>query len=283
MRWKRGRRSTNIEDRRGMRMGRGVAMGGGVGILAIVAAMFFGVDPALVTGILGGGQQSGGMTQQSAQQNGQYSEAADFASVVLADTEDTWASIFQSAGERYQPPKMVLYTGMVQSACGTNSSAAGPFYCPGDHKVYLDLSFLHELQRLGASGDFSVAYVIAHEIGHHVQNLVGTSQQVRELQNQVGRTQSNALSVMTELQADCYAGVWAHHAHKQRQILEQGDIEEGLGAAAAVGDDRLQKMSGRGVHPESFTHGTSQQRQQWFLNGLQSGDLATCNTFAQAS
>ncbi|MDH3695233.1 MAG: neutral zinc metallopeptidase [Gammaproteobacteria bacterium] len=283
MRWKKGRRSSNIEDRRGMRMGRGAAVGGGVGILAVVAAMVFGVDPALVTGILGGGQQSGQVQQQPTQQSGQYSEAADFASVVLADTEDTWNSIFKTANKQYQAPKMVLYSGMVQSACGTNSSAAGPFYCPGDYKVYLDLEFLDELKRLGAHGDFSVAYVIAHEIGHHVQNLIGASRAVREVQNQVSRTESNALSVMTELQADCFAGVWAHHAHKQRQVLEQGDIQEGLGAAAAVGDDRLQKMSGRGVHPESFTHGTSEQRQQWFLNGLQSGELATCNTFAQAS
>ncbi len=281
MRWKKGRRSSNIEDRRGMRMGRGAAVGGGVGILAVVAAMVFGVDPNLVSGILGGGKQS--EPQQSTQQNGQYNAAADFASVVLADTEDTWNSIFQTAGKKYQAPKMVLYSGMVQSACGTNSSAAGPFYCPGDYKVYLDLEFLHELKKLGAQGDFSVAYVIAHEIGHHVQNLIGASRAVRELQMQVSRTESNALSVMTELQADCFAGVWAHHAHKQRQILEQGDIQEGLGAAAAVGDDRLQKMSGRGVHPESFTHGTSEQRQQWFLNGLQSGELADCNTFAQAS
>jgi len=283
MRWKKGRRSSNIEDRRGMRMGRGAVVGGGVGIIAVVAAMLFGVDPALVTGILGGGQKSPDVSQQSTQQSQQYSEAADFASVVLADTEDTWNSIFKTGGQQYQPPKMVLYSGMVQSACGTNSSAAGPFYCPGDYKVYLDLEFLDELKRLGAQGDFSVAYVIAHEIGHHVQNLIGASRAVREIQNQVSRTESNALSVMTELQADCFAGVWAHHAHKQRQVLEQGDIQEGLGAAAAVGDDRLQKMSGRGVHPESFTHGTSEQRQQWFLNGLQSGELATCNTFAQAS
>ncbi len=171
---------------------------------------------------------------------------------------------------------------MVHSACGTGSSAAGPFYCPGDHKVYLDLGFLRDLKRLGAPGDFAFAYVIAHEMGHHVQNLLGVSQQIRQMQQRVSRREANTLSVLTELQADGYAGMWAHHAQAQRQILEQGDIEEGLGAAAVVGDDCLQQMSGGGVHPESFTHGSSEKRVQWFKRGFQSGDSNACDTFAQA-
>jgi hypothetical protein len=208
-------------------------------------------------------------------------EAADFVSVILADTEDTWGAVFASAGRSYQPPKLMLYTDMVESACGLNSAATGPFYCPGDQKVYLDLSFLGELQRLGVSGDFAVAYVIAHEIGHHVQNLIGTAQQVRQLQGRVSQADANALSVLMELQADCLAGVWAHHAQAQRNLLEEGDIEEGLNAAAAIGDDRLLRMAGRRVSPDAFTHGSSQQRVQWFRTGLQTGKFDACNTFAQ--
>lgn len=283
MRWRKGRRSTNVEDRRGYRMGRGVSrgvkLGGGATVLALIAALLLGQDPSQIIAMMGGGREASPPQQSGAAED----EVADFVSVVLADTEDTWGTLFSSSESRYQAPKLVLYSDIVQSACGTNSAAAGPFYCPGDYQLYLDLGFLRELQRLGASGDFAVAYVIAHEIGHHVQNLIGTSQQVRHLQQQVSRTDSNALSVLTELQADCYAGVWAHHAHKQRNILEQGDIEEGLQAAAAVGDDRLQKMSGRGIHPESFTHGSSKQRTQWFLTGLETGNVNTCDTFAQLS
>jgi predicted metalloprotease len=263
-------------------MRRGASIGGGGIILAVIAVFFLGADPAQIIGMLvgGGGQLSA--PAPSARQKATEDELADFVSVVVADTEDTWGPIFRSAGYRYQPAKLVLYSGMVHSACGTGSSAAGPFYCPGDHKVYLDLGFLRELKRLGAPGDFAFAYVIAHEIGHHVQNLLGVSQQIRQTQQRVSRREANALSILTELQADCYAGVWAHHAQSQRQILERGDIEEGLGAAAAVGDDRLQQMTGRGIHPESFTHGSSEQRMRWFKSGFQSGDSSACDTFAQA-
>ena len=191
--------------------------------------------------------------------------------------------MFSSTGQQYPPPKLVLFSDGIESACGMNSSATGPFYCPGDQKVYLDLSFLNELRRLGVSGDFAVAYVIAHEIGHHIQNLLGTERKLRQYRGQAnGQEQVNALSVLMELQADCYAGVWANHADSQRHILEQGDVEEGLNAAAAIGDDRMQKMAGRRVNPDGFTHGSSQQRVQWFRTGMQSGDLKTCDTFKQA-
>ena len=281
MRWRKGRRSSNIEDRRGQRMCRGVKLGGGVTIIAIVAALFLGQDPGAILSILDGLQQQPG-APSTAQTAGPDDAASNFVSVVLADTEDTWSSLFSAAGQRYQPPKLVLYTDVVQSACGTNSAASGPFYCPPDQRVYLDLSFLNELQRMGASGDFAMAYVISHEIGHHVQNLVGVSAQVRQLQSRSSRSDANALSVLTELQADCYAGVWAHHGHRQRNILEQGDIEEAIGAASAVGDDRLQKAAGRSAHPDSFTHGSSEQRIHWFSVGIRSGDIKSCDTFELA-
>ena len=281
MRWRKGRRSSNIEDRRGQRMGRGVKLGGGVTIIAIVAALFLGQDPGAILSILDGLQQQTGPPSTS-NTAGPNDEASNFVSVVLADTEDTWSSLFSAADQRYQPPKLVLYSDVVQSACGTNSAASGPFYCPPDQRVYLDLSFLKELQRMGASGDFAMAYVIAHEIGHHVQNLVGVSAQVRQLQSRSSQSDANALSVLTELQADCYAGVWAHHGHRQRNILEQGDVEEAIDAAAAVGDDRLQKAAGRSVHPDSFTHGSSEQRIHWFSVGLKSGDIKSCDTFELA-
>jgi predicted metalloprotease len=207
-------------------------------------------------------------------------EEYDFVSVILADTEDTWSSLFAASGSRYIQPSLVLYNDAVQSACGYSTSATGPFYCPGDQKVYLDLSFLNELQRFGAQGEFAVAYVIAHEIGHHVQRIVGTEQEVRQMQERASRTQANQLSVMMELQADCYAGVWAHHADRQRDLLEEGDVEDGLNAAAAVGDDHLQKMAGRHVQPEAFTHGSSEQRVHWFKTGLQTGNTSACDTFS---
>jgi len=284
MRWRTGRRSENIEDRRGapaMSAGRGIKLGGGMGILLVVGFLLLGGDPQILFNMLGD-TTSPPAGQRPPAQSTAGDESAEFVSVVLADTEDVWGGVFRRAGSRYQPPRLVLYSGMVQSACGLNSAAAGPFYCPGDARVYLDLDFLRELKRLGAPGDFAVAYVIAHEIGHHVQNLSGTSARVRELQARAGRSAANALSVLTELQADCYAGVWAHHAHRERQVLEPGDVEEGLGAAAAVGDDRLQKMSGRAVHPESFTHGSSAQRTEWFKRGLQVGRVDACDTFGQA-
>jgi len=258
-------------------MGRGIRLGGGATIILVLAALFLGADPGQLIGMLEAPQNS---VPPSARQGND--EAADFVSAVLGDTEDTWGQLFASRGSQYRAPRLVMYDGMVQSACGTGSAAAGPFYCPGDHKVYLDLGFLRELQRLGAPGDFAFAYVIAHEIGHHVQNLAGTADRVRSLQVRSSRRDANALSVMMELQADCYAGIWAHHAHQQRNLLEDGDVEEGLAAAAAVGDDRLQRMSGRGVHPESFTHGSSDQRVHWFRAGLRSGRLEDCDTFVQA-
>ncbi len=202
-----------------------------------------------------------------------------FVSAVLGFTEDTWSELFQRAGLTYERPKLVLYNGSTPTACGFGSAASGPFYCPGDLKVYIDLDFFSELHRLGASGDFAQAYVISHEVAHHVQNLLGTMNKVDRVRRNSSKADANALSVRLELQADCYAGVWAHHAQKEFDILERGDIEEGLDAASAVGDDRLQRMSGRGVHPESFTHGTSRQRADWFRNGLKNGSVEACNTF----
>lgn len=292
MRWKKGRRSMNIEDRRGQRprMGRGLKLGGGMGLLVLAAVALLSGDPrallqALLSGGLGGSQMSGSGSApadpKTAQPSAKNDQQADFVSVVLADTEDVWRELFRQKGLSYQAPKLVLFRDAVQSACGFNKAAVGPFYCPADLKAYLDLSFFDDLHRRHkAPGDFAQAYVIAHEIGHHVQNLLGTSQKVHQSRRRVGRAQANALSVRLELQADCYAGVWAHHADKARRLLESGDVEEGLGAAAAIGDDRLQ-MQGRGyVSPESFTHGSSKQRVRWFKTGLAGGRLADCDTFA---
>ncbi|MGI9304721.1 MAG: KPN_02809 family neutral zinc metallopeptidase [Gammaproteobacteria bacterium] len=285
MRWRTGRRSTNVEDRRGQRprarmRGPGLKLGGGGAIIALVAVMLLGGDPSIIFNMLTEGP--GVSPQQQQPFNPANDELAQFVSVVLADTEDTWGALFENGGSRYQPPKLILFSDYVQSACGMSSAASGPFYCPGDYQVYIDLGFFRELSRMGAPGDFAQAYVIAHEVGHHIQNLVGTANEVRRMQGQSGRTQANALSVLMELQADCYAGVWANHAHRARNILEQGDIEEGLQAAASIGDDRLQRQAGRAVHPESFTHGSSRQRVRWFRTGLESGSAEACNTFAQA-
>ncbi len=259
----------------------GAKIGGGAIIIALLGVLLFGQDPGQLINILGGAaQQQQAPTQQAPNQPRPDDEAADFASVVLGDTEQTWGRIFSNAGQRYPEPTLVLFDQMVQSACGVNSAATGPFYCPGDRKLYLDLSFLGELQRLGANGDFAVAYVIAHEVGHHIQNVTGVERQVRQLQQRArSKAQVNDLSVRMELQADCYAGVWANHAHTQRNMLEQGDVEEGLRAAAAIGDDRLQKMAGKRIQRESFTHGSSEQRVEWFRKGLQSGDINQCDTF----
>ncbi len=281
MRWKKGRRSRYIDDRRGRSVRRSAGIGGGAVVLALIAAVFLGQNPVAILEQLGG---AGGVTtsQVPAQQSAASNEAADFVSVVLADTEDVWKKLFVARGARYQPPVLVLYENATRTdACGLGQAAAGPFYCPGDYKVYIDLSFVNELKRLGAPGDFAFAYVIAHEVGHHVQNLAGTAKQVREAKSRARKTEQNALQVRMELQADCYAGVWAHHAHRDRQVLEHGDIDEGLAAAASVGDDRLQKAAGRRVHPESFTHGTSEQRARWFYAGLESGNIDTCDTFSQ--
>lgn len=282
MRWRGKRRSSNIEDRRGQsggrRMGRRAGMGGGMTIIALIAAMIFGFDPSALLGVLGGG--SAPVQETRAPSNGQDAEVVEFLGVVLGDTEQVWGEMFQRAGLQYKPPKLVLYNDATPTACGTGQAAAGPFYCPGDHKLYLDLSFLAELQRMGAQGDFALAYVIAHEVGHHIQTLEGTAAKVQRARQQMSQTDGNRVQVAMELQADCYAGVWAHHAHNDRQLLEPGDIEEGMGAAAAVGDDTLQRKAGRRVVPEAFTHGSAQQRTEWLIRGLRSGNVQDCDTFS---
>ncbi len=282
MRIGRGRESGNVEDRRGggsLRPG-GRSIGIGTIVLALVA-MYFGVDPSVV---LQGG--SGVPTQQSEPAKAPPADDAEarFVSQVLADTEDTWRELFRRNGMEYQDPKLVLFSGLTQTACGMGQSAMGPFYCPADQKVYIDLSFYRDLrERFRAPGEMAQAYVIAHEVGHHVQHLLGIAGKVRQMQSQTqDRAHANALSVRMELQADCFSGIWAHHANRTRQILEQGDIESALNAAAAIGDDRLQKQTQGQVVPESFTHGTSEQRMRWFRRGYQSGDLRQCDTFAGA-
>ncbi len=279
MRWQKGRRSQNLEDRRGRRPGRKVA-GGGIGMLVmVVVALLFGIDPRTVLQI--GGQLGGSASAPATQVSDQNSELVDFVKVVLADTEDTWKEIFSEANQVYREPKLVLFSGSVQSACGHAQSAMGPFYCPGDQKLYIDLSFYQELKdKFGAPGDFAQAYVIAHEVGHHVQTLLGISAQVRKAQAQSSQTEGNAIQVSMELQADCFSGVWANHAHRARNLLEEGDIEEGLVAAAAIGDDTIQKRSRGYVVPESFTHGSAKQRQKWFSIGLKTGDVSQCDTFS---
>ncbi len=277
MLWKSGRRSSNIEDRRS---GMGApAKVGGIGlILMLVVAWLMGADTMQLLGIAGSNLAGTTMTVQ--QPTPEEQEDADFVSAIVAQTEDVWGPMFQAAGRQYQEPSLVLFSEQIESACGYASAASGPFYCPADQKVYIDLSFFQELRRLGAPGDFARAYVIGHEIAHHVQNLMGTSNKVSRLQSQVSEADSNSLSVLLELQADCYAGVWANHAQKNFNTLEAGDIEEGLQAAASIGDDRLQRMSGRRVNPDAFTHGTSEQRVKWFKTGLQYGDMNRCDTFA---
>lgn len=282
MRWKTGRRSSNVEDRRGRRVRRGIA-GGGIGtIVLILAALYFGIDPNVVMQGLDmvSTSQAPAPGRQSPAAN---DEQAQFVSVVLADTEDTWQQLFAASGQRYQEPRLVLFSDAVKSACGFANAAVGPFYCPADKQVYLDLGFFRDLkQRFGAPGDFAEAYVIAHEVGHHVQNLLGVSADMRRRQRGLGKADANALSVRLELQADCFAGVWANQADRARKILEQGDIEEGLNAASAIGDDRLQRRTGGRVVPDSFTHGSSEQRVRWFRRGFETGDPAACDTFQAA-
>jgi len=280
MLWQKGRRSANIEDRRsGRRGGRAAGGIGGIGLIVAVGYFFLSGDPSMLIRQIAGGLDS--QPQQSApvQTSEQEEQVKEFVSVVLADTEEVWRGVFQQSGLTYKDPILVLYTDQTPTACGTGQAAAGPFYCPGDKKLYLDLSFLGEMKRMGATGDFALAYVIAHEVGHHVQTLVGTATKVRQMQARSSQIESNQIQVAMELQADCFAGVWAHHAQKQRQILEEGDIEEGIRAAAAVGDDHLQRMAGRRVVPEAFTHGSSQQRMDWLKRGLSSGDAKACNAF----
>ena len=278
MLWENGRRSENVEDRRGIGVG-GIASGGvGVVVIALIA-MFFGVDPRVILQEAGQGPAPSGQ-QQAVPVDPVQDKLKDFVSVVLADTEDTWGEIFQRGGSTYERPKLVLFTGAVRSACGLAQSAVGPFYCPGDRKVYIDLEFYKMLEkRFGAPGEFAKAYVLAHEVGHHVQNLLGISGKVHAAMERSSRERANQLSVRQELQADCYAGIWANHANRSRHILEAGDVESGLNAAAAIGDDRLQKQAQGYVAPESFTHGSSAQRVQWFRRGLESGELSACDTF----
>jgi predicted metalloprotease len=271
-----GRESQNVEDRRGMRLGRAGGIGIGTIVLALVA-VYFGADPTQVLQGLQGQGPAEPQQQGPYQESAQEAQARVLVSKVLADTEDSWGAIFAASGRTYEQPKLVLFTDSVQSACGSATAASGPFYCPGDRKVYIDLSFYQELQdRFGAPGDFAQAYVVAHEIGHHVQTLLGISERNMAARQQASEAQANALSVRQELQADCYAGIWAHNANQSRQILESGDIEEGLNAASAIGDDRL--TQGR-VSPDAFTHGTSAQRVRWFKRGLDSGSLDQCDTF----
>jgi predicted metalloprotease len=288
-----GRESENIEDRRGEGGGRSFGRRGfpggilGMGAAAVVALML-GVDPRIIltaVGYLSSGSP-GPQVQSSvpARSSPQEEQQKKFMSVVLADTEDTWGKIFQQAGSRYEEPKLVLFRGQVASACGYAQSAMGPFYCPGDHKLYLDMGFFDDLAtRHGAPGDFAQAYVLAHEVGHHVQNLMGIANQVQAAQQRGGREQGNQLQVRMELQADCFAGVWANQANQFRKILEPGDLEEAMRAAAGVGDDRIQKQSQGYVVPESWTHGSSEMRMRWFNIGAKSGDLKQCDTFKAAS
>ena len=269
MRWQDLRRSTNVQDRRGMRGGLPVT--GGLGLLAVlVIAALTGINPLQLLG--GGGADTGAPPPAN-------DPASDFVSRVLGSTEETWGALFSASGQSYREPSLVIFSGVTSSACGTGQSAMGPFYCPLDQTVYIDLSFYEDLKtRLGAPGDFAQAYVIAHEVGHHVQNLLGTMDQANQMRSR-GGPEANAMSVRLELQADCYAGLWAHHAERARPILESGDVEEALGAASAIGDDRLQRQTQGTVVPESFTHGTSAQRVRWFRRGLEQGDSRSCDTF----
>jgi uncharacterized protein len=277
MRWQGGRQSSNVEDRRGMRGP--MMVSGGLGtLLLLLVIMCMGGDPLALLQQIDQGQPGGGAIvvpgQPAGVPGGAEDEMSQFVSVVLADTEDVWNEQFARRGKQYREPKLVLFSDQVQSACGFADAAVGPFYCPADDKVYLDMSFFRELERrFQAPGDFAQAYVIAHEVGHHVQNQLGISDKVHSLQRRADKVEGNKLSVRLELQADFLAGVWAHHAQKARQILEHGDIEEGLRAASAIGDDRLQKQSRGYVVPDSFTHGSSQQRVRWFRRGLETGDF----------
>jgi len=282
MRWRGERQSDNVEDRRGMPISRGAKVGGisGLGLVAlVVVGLYLGIDPATMLQIGQNMQPPSVSTEQNARPAAN-DDMRNFVAVVLAETEDVWNAAFAKSGKTYEEPKLVLFSGAVESACGMAGSAVGPFYCPADHKVYLDLDFFEELHyQFGASGDFAQAYVIAHEVGHHVQTLLGITQKVTELQSRSSRSDRNKLSVMTELQADCLAGMWAHQADKNRNILEAGDIEEGLNAASAVGDDRIQKRTQGYVVPDGFTHGSAAQRVMWFKRGFEQGNFQACDTF----
>ena len=293
MKWEGNRESDNVEDRRsggggggGSPVFGGRSIGIGTIVIALLGGWVLGINPLTILGLLSGGGPPAHVQQQPgpAQRPPADDTMARFVSTVLADTEDVWGQVFRQGGGRYQEPRLVLFRGATPTACGTGQAAMGPFYCPADQKVYIDLGFYETLKnRLGAPGDFAQAYVIAHEVGHHVQNQLGISGKVDQMRGRVSKAEYNALSVRLELQADCFAGVWAHHAQNARQILEQGDVEEAMNAAAKIGDDALQRSSGGAVVPESFTHGTSAQRQRWFHNGLQNGSVKACDTFAARS
>jgi predicted metalloprotease len=286
MKWERLRRSSNIDDLRGRRivrsaMPRGLRLRGGRGglvvVIVLVAAYLVGGPEALDL-LLGGG--TGTMTETTPRSNSVADdEAARFVAAILGSTEDEWSALFERTGQQFVPPRLTLFSNAVESACGFSTSAVGPFYCPPDRRVYLDMSFFAELARMGGPGDFAQAYVVGHEVGHHVQNLLGTAAQVRNAQARSDEAGRNRLQVALELQADCFAGVWAHNANRRSAVLEAGDVEEGLAAAAAIGDDRLQRNAGRRVTPDSFTHGSSAARQKWLRLGLESGDPAACDTF----
>ena len=291
MKWEGNRQSDNVEDRRsdggGGFSGGGGFLGGrsiGIGtiVVALVGGWVFGINPLTILGLLSGGSPPAQVQQQGpAKKPPADDRMAAFVSTVLADTEDVWTTVFTQAGGTYKAPRLVLFRGATQTACGQGQAAMGPFYCPSDQKVYIDLDFYETLKkRLGAPGEFAQAYVIAHEVGHHVQNLLGISTKVDQMRGRVSKIEYNALSVRQELQADCFAGVWAYHANNARQILEGGDIESAMNAAAKIGDDALQRSSGGAVMPESFTHGTSAQRQRWFKTGITSGSIKSCDTFS---
>ena len=287
VRWKDLRRSSNVRDvrgaggfrggRMGMPIGRGGRLGGGLGMLVILGLLFVLGGPEAVMQVFSGGGSAPSSEQGRPLTAGD--EESEFVAHVLGSTEDVWGGVFANSGEAYQAPELTLFAGSVQSTCGYASSASGPFYCPSDRRVYLDTSFFDQLARMGGAGDFAAAYVIGHEVGHHVQTLLGTADQVRSAQQRSRDVDVNRLQVAMELQADCFAGVWAHHANQATRVLEPGDIEEGLAAAAAIGDDTLQRGAGRSVTPDSFTHGSSAERQRWLSTGLGTGDPGACDTF----
>ena len=284
MKWEGNRQSDNVEDRRSGGSSGGSMGGRSIGIgsiaIALVVSYFLGISPLTVLNVLSGGS-SPTSQQAPAQKPPADDRMAQFVSTVLADTEDVWSKVFTQGGATYQQPKLVLFRGTTTTACGQGQAAMGPFYCPADQKVYIDLGFYETLKnQLGAPGDFAQAYVIAHEVGHHVQNLLGISTKMDQMRGRVSEKEYNAMSVRLELQADCFAGVWANHAQEARQLLEAGDVEEAMNAAARIGDDALQGARGGSVVPESFTHGTSEQRQRWFNNGLKNGSVKRCDTFS---
>jgi predicted metalloprotease len=285
MKWEGNRQSDNVEDRRSDGGGGGLMGGRSIGIGTIVVALvggwIFGINPMTILSLLSGGTPTAQVQQGPAQRPPADDRMASFVSTVLADTEDVWKDVFAKGGGAYQEPRLVLFRGATATACGQGQAAMGPFYCPADQRVYIDLGFYETLQkRLGAPGDFAQAYVIAHEVGHHVQNQLGITGKMEQMRGRVSKVEYNAMSVRLELQADCFAGLWAHHAQRARAILEQGDVEEAMNAAAKIGDDALQGSRGGAVVPESFTHGTSAQRARWFNTGLQQGSVKACDTFS---